>query len=317
MGDHLLVELGIDLDEIQRAERQFNVPRRQPERQRHALPVQRLHGVHAAGLQVDHEPMLLAEGRPGRAVRIAERLQVAHGQHHRLVTGDELDLRDVALAIERFDEGGQRLDLGADFRNHRQALAEVGDKTRILFTEADQGLVLLLDPAHREAALAAVTPARRPAAAARCPASHGRSAPVVHQHALLGDDLLGLVQMLQHAAGTGAEMGHFGVTRCGEACSTSSVRASSKWRLRAVCSAFTTSPGRAPLTKVTLPPSPSRRATPRPSWLRSRISVWNGVRSVRERDRATWQQAAGKNGGVLSQILTDGVRTACAGGRRA
>ncbi|MFA1687936.1 hypothetical protein ACDY99_31055, partial [Achromobacter dolens] len=42
------------------------------ERQRHALPVQRLHGVHAAGLQVDHEPMLLAEGSPGRAVRIAE-----------------------------------------------------------------------------------------------------------------------------------------------------------------------------------------------------------------------------------------------------
>ena len=33
---------------------------------------------------------------------------------------------------------------------------------------------------------------------------------VVHQHALLGDDLLGLVQVLQYAAGTGAEMGHWG-----------------------------------------------------------------------------------------------------------
>jgi hypothetical protein len=29
---------------------------------------------------------------------------------------------------------------------------------------------------------------------------------VVHQHALLGDDLLVLVQVLQHAAGAGAEM---------------------------------------------------------------------------------------------------------------
>ncbi len=44
--------------------------------------------------------MLLAEGGPGHAVGIAERLQMAHGQDHGLVTGDELDLRDVTLAIE-------------------------------------------------------------------------------------------------------------------------------------------------------------------------------------------------------------------------
>ncbi|KAG1254481.1 hypothetical protein G6F65_017022 [Rhizopus arrhizus] len=33
---------------------------------------------------------------------------------------------------------------------------------------------------------------------------------VVHQHALLGDDLLVFVQMLQHAAGAGAEVRAFG-----------------------------------------------------------------------------------------------------------
>ncbi len=105
--------------------------------------------------------------------------------------------------------------------------------------------------------------------------------------------------------------GQRGCTRCGEAVSTSTVRASSKWRLLPVCSAITVSPGSAPATKVTLPPSPSRRATPRPSWLRSRMSVWNGVLSMRDLDRATWRKAAGC-GAPLSQMHIGLTSAACA-----
>lgn len=76
----------------------------------------------------------------------------------------------------------------------------------------------------------------------------------------------------------------------GEASSTSSVLASSKWRFFAVCSAITRSPGSAPDTNTALP---SRRATPRPSWVRSVMMASKGVLSMRgERVRATWRQAA-------------------------
>src|SRR5690606_4070532 len=90
--------------------------------------------------------------------------------------------------------------------------------------------------------------------------------------------------------------GQRGSTRSGEASSTSRVRASSKRRLRAVSSATTVSPGSAPAMKTALPSS--RRATPRPSWLRSRIWIWKGVRS----NRATWLGLQGGRGRPLSQI---------------
>src|SRR5690606_3242636 len=75
-----------------------------------------------------------------------------------------------------------------------------------------------------------------------------------------------------------------GSTRSGEACSTSSTRASSKLRWRPVCCTRTRSPGSAPATNTVLPAcaSPSgRRATPRPSWLRSVMSSSKGVWSMR------------------------------------
>src|SRR5690606_24097864 len=74
-----------------------------------------------------------------------------------------------------------------------------------------------------------------------------------------------------------------GATRSGDACSTSSVRASSKLRWRPVCCTRTRSPGSAPATNTVLPacacPS-GLRATPRPSWLRSVISSSKGVCSL-------------------------------------
>ena len=87
------------------------------------------------------------------------------------------------------------------------AFADVGDETRILLAEADQGLVLLLDPAHRETALAPVAPVvahqRRQH---RTRADVADAGQIIHQHLLLGDDLLAFFQMLQHAAGTDAEV---------------------------------------------------------------------------------------------------------------
>ena len=226
-----------------------------------------------------------------------------NSQHDRLIAGDEFDLRDVALAVQGFDERRHHPDLDADLRDDGQALAQVGDETRVLLAEADQGLVLLLDPAHREAALAAVAPAvadqRRQHRAGLDVADPGQ---VVHQHPLLGHDLLRLLQMLQHAAGADAEMraarGHPLRRRLQHLQGARLVEmAVARGRF-----ALTTSPGSAPVMKVTLPPSPSRRATPRPSWLRSRMSVWKGVRSSAGAGSGHVATGCGQKGCVLSQI---------------
>src|SRR5690606_30223762 len=86
-----------------------------------------------------------------------------------------------------------------------------------------------------------------------------------------------------------------GSTRSGEGARTSSVTASSKLRERAVRLAMTRSPGSAPPMNTVLPLS--RRATPRPSWLRSRMSAGNGVWS----SRATWRRLR-VQGRALSQM---------------
>ncbi|MNM45538.1 hypothetical protein D3C81_564640 [compost metagenome] len=206
--DHLLVELGVDLDEIQRTERQFHVPLRQRERQRHAFGrPQRLDGFQATGLQVDGETVFLPECLPCFGVGSGKRLQVTHGQRDGRVAGDEFNLRNVALAFQRFDERGQRRHLGADLRDHRQALRQIGDEARVQLAETDQRLVLLLDATHRETTLAAIAPAVAGQRRQHRAGLHMADAlQVVHQHALLGDDLLRLFQVLQHAAGTHAEM---------------------------------------------------------------------------------------------------------------
>ena len=101
----------------------------------------------------------------------------------------------------------KRADAFADLRDDRVAFGQVGDEARILLAETDQRLVLLLHAPHREAALAAVAPGgvgqwrqhrlRRDMADAL---------EVFQQHALLGVDLLGFVEVLQRAAAAGAEV---------------------------------------------------------------------------------------------------------------
>src|SRR5690606_30392876 len=93
-----------------------------------------------------------------------------------------------------------------------------------------------------------------------------------------------------------------GSTRSGEACSTSSVVASSKLRERAVWRTITRSPGSASATNTVLPPS--RRATPRPSWLRSLISSSKGVWSIRATCR---QLRAGRPHIVADAAASPGV----------
>lgn len=76
MRDHLLVQLGIDLDEIQRSERQLHIPLRQRERQRDSFGrPQRRNRVQAAPDWVDGEAMLLAECDPCLLVSVTERLR--------------------------------------------------------------------------------------------------------------------------------------------------------------------------------------------------------------------------------------------------
>ena len=158
-GDHRLVELGVDLDEVQRAEHQFDVPLRQPERQLRRIAGERVNGIDATRLQEDRKAFGFSEGRELRLVGIGEWLQVAEHKRDLCIAGDELDLRDVAARVQAIDQCAQRRDLEAQLRDHDMAFADVGHEARILLAEPDQGLVLLLDPAHREATLPAIAPA--------------------------------------------------------------------------------------------------------------------------------------------------------------
>ena len=219
-GDHRLVQLGIDLDEIERAEQQFHVPLRQPERQLRRLAAERMHGIVAAWLQEDGEPMRLPERGKLRPVRLGQRLQVPEHQRDGGIAGDEFDLRDVAARFHAVHQRAQRVQLEAQLRNDGMAFAQVGDETRVGFAEAHQRLVLLFHPPHRQAALAPIAPGLPTQRRQHRGRRHVADAlQVVQQHLLLGFDLPVFGQMLQHAAGADAEMRaarRHAVRRCGE-----------------------------------------------------------------------------------------------------
>ena len=75
--------------------------------------------------------------------------------------------------------------------------------------------------------------------------------------------------------------GQRGATRSGEASSTSTVRASSKLRWRAVCCAMTRLAGQCAGDEHRLARFDRRRPTPRPSWVRPVIGISKGVWSRR------------------------------------
>ena len=206
--DHLFVEGAIDLDEIERPEQQFHIPGGEVEgelRWRHVI--QRMHRIQSLGLQVDGE--ILGCGEIAQLLQVAfrQRLEMTEDQRTRLVARDEFDLRQHASRLHRIHQLREGRDLHADFRHHRVAFADVGDEARILLAETDQRLVLLLDAAHRETPLAPIAPRgihqRRQHLARRHVAD---ALQVLHQHALLGVDLLVLGQVLQHAAAAHPEM---------------------------------------------------------------------------------------------------------------
>src|SRR3546814_7657464 len=84
---HLLVEPGGDLDEVQRAERELDVPCGQPERQLRIRRPQRVHRIHPARLQEQREAVRLRKGEQRRAVAVGQRLQVAEHQRDAVVVG--------------------------------------------------------------------------------------------------------------------------------------------------------------------------------------------------------------------------------------
>ena len=84
---------------------------------------------------------------------------------------------------------------------------QVGDETRVGFPETHHRLALLLDEAHRKAALAPVAPGGIHQRFKHLAGGHVADAlQVVHQHAVFGGDLPRFGQVLEHAAGAGAEM---------------------------------------------------------------------------------------------------------------
>ena len=209
---------------------------------------------------------------------------MAEDQRDRSVAGDEFDLRDAALAVERVDQRGQFGDALAKRRHDRVAMAQLGHETRIQLAKTDHRAAFLLDEPHRETTLAPITPGgvdQRLQHATRL--RHGRARQVFQQHVLLGGDLLVLVEVLQHAAGADAEV---------RAARLHPVRRSLEHfdRLAFIEVAIAAglldadrSPGKAPVTNTALP---SSRPTPRPSCSRSVMSSSNS-RLILVRERAT------------------------------
>jgi hypothetical protein len=196
---------------------------------------QRMHGIVAARLQEDREAMFGA-GRTRSSLRlvgIAQRLQVAEHQRDReIIAGDELDLRDVAHAPSRpSTSADQRGDLARrSAAPPRGIRAMSATKRGSCFAEADQGLVLLLDAAHREPPLAPVAPA---VAGQRRQHRLRRTWPMrcrlSSSTLLLGFDLLVFgARCCSTQPPQVPKCGQRGVTRSGDACTTSRVFASSK-----------------------------------------------------------------------------------------
>ena len=205
--DHAQVHVAIDLDEIERPERDVDVELGDRKRQRHRVGPQRRHAVGAARLQQDRQPVVAHKFDECAAVGVRQGPEIAQGQRHGVVAGRDLDLRDVGARLEAADQRAELGDAQAHRRQQRVALAEVGDEARIVLAEADHHLVLLGHPLDRQASLAAIAPrfAREwfePAR--RCHLADALE--VFGQHILLGRDLRRGRQVLHAASAAGAEM---------------------------------------------------------------------------------------------------------------
>ncbi|MEN9310696.1 MAG: hypothetical protein RLY77_821, partial [Pseudomonadota bacterium] len=205
--NHRLIEFGVDLDEIQRAEIELDLPLRQLERQLRRLPIERMHRIQPTRLQEDVEIMCLRKRGQGLLVVVRQRLQMTKHQYGGGITRDEFNLRDVAAAIHAIHQRAQRIQLEPDLRHQRMALAQIGHEAWIGFAEAHQGFVFFLDPAHRQPPLAPIPPAIAPQRRQHTARCHMADAlQILQQHALLGFNLLVFGQMLQHAAGAHPKM---------------------------------------------------------------------------------------------------------------
>ena len=151
--------------------------------------------------------MLLAECDQCGTIGLRQRTQVTERQRHGVVTCGDLDLCDLRARLEPSDQGTQIGESLADFGKQGVAVREIGDEARILLAESDQHLVLLGDPFHRQAALAAISP--RVTGQGFEPALRldlADALEILRQHMLFGGDLRLGRKMLQAAAAAGAEM---------------------------------------------------------------------------------------------------------------
>jgi len=128
-------------------------------------------------------------------------------ERHEIVAGGDLDLRNVAFRIERFN---QRADLGdarADCRMQHVAGIDIGHVAAVALAETDEHPALFFDELHAEPALAPVSPRRVGQCRQHFARTHFADAfEIFQQHALLRGDLRGGRQMLQRAAAADAEM---------------------------------------------------------------------------------------------------------------
>ena len=207
MRDHLLVDTGVDLHEIQRREGELQVVRGQRVMQLDVAGLQGVHAVGAARLQQDRETVFAAERRQLGPVRIGQRLQVAEHQYPRVIAGREFDLRDRRRALHVVQQRAQRIQLFAEHGIQHVAMREVGHEARVAFAETDQRPALLDDMLDRKARAPAIAPhvcGQRRQPARGLDVADARE--VLRQHILLGRDLRGRRQMLQRAAAACSEM---------------------------------------------------------------------------------------------------------------
>ena len=230
--DHLLVEAGVDLDEVQRPEREFDVPLRQRKASFGASGHSGMHRYRrrrAAGRSRNRAAC--ANAISACAIALVERLQMAEHQRDAAessrIAGDEFDLRDVAARVQAVHQRRQRCDAHRRSAGSPCGIRQVRDEARIGLAEADQRLVLLLDAAHRETALAAITPgASVSGGSTRLAARRGRCArgSPAARAAWRGSAWL-RSRCCSAQPPQVPKCGQRGATRSGDACSTSTVAA--------------------------------------------------------------------------------------------
>ena len=154
------IHLGIDLDEVERREREANPAVVEPIVQLPARARERPGGVRSPGLQPDPDPVRERERLDRIEVVRRERIQMANDEDRRVFPRRDLDLRNPRPRLERAHQLAQRHHQRTGGVREHLAVGDVRDPVGNPLAKSDQRPEPAGDVTRTEPGLAAIPPGR-------------------------------------------------------------------------------------------------------------------------------------------------------------